>query len=106
MTNKLSPMERSALEARWLELTKMTLPNLAVKRKWPIRYDHCFQRVMLDAACGGCWYDHISQRPAYRCASDLILESAVYLAESVASEVIDLNKLNLQSLRWRGKHPA
>jgi hypothetical protein len=103
MTSKPSLEERSALEARWLELTKQTLPALAVKREWPIRNDHCFQRVMLDAACGGCWYDHISHRPAYRCASDVILQSAVSLAESVASEVIDLNTLNLQSLRWRGK---
>ena len=106
MTNKLSPEKRSALETRWLELTKQTLPALAVKREWPIRYDHCFQRVMLDAACGGCWYDHIPQRPAYRCASDGILQSAVNLAESVASGTIDLKTLNMQSLRWRGKYHA
>jgi hypothetical protein len=100
---QMSPLNRSALEARWLELTKETLPALAVKRKWPIQYDHCFQRVMLDAACGRCWYEHISHRPAYRCATDDILERAVSLAESVADGAADLNSLNQQSLQWRQK---
>ena len=103
MTNPLSPEERSALEARWLQLTKQMLPDLAVKRKWPIRFNHCFQRVMLDAACGGCWYDHIPRRPAYRYASDTILLSAVRFAESAANEALDLNAYNIQSLLWRGK---
>ena len=101
--DSLSGEQRAALEATWLRLTKEVLPALARQRSWPIRLDHCFQRVLLDAACGGCWYEYILRRPAYRYASDAILLRAVSLAESAANAAVDLHEMNLQSLRWRGK---
>ena len=91
------------LEDRWLMLTRETLPGLATTRGWPIRNDHCFQRVLLDAACGGRWYDHIEGRPAYRRASDTIPTSAVSLAEQATDGRADVAVLNWQSLVWRGK---
>ena len=95
--------ERTALEDRWLALTRNSLPSLADSRRWPIRNDHCFQRVLLDAACGGCWYDHVSGRPAYRAASDAILARAVALADAVIAGTADLVVLNRESLDYRGK---
>ena len=94
---------RAALEKRWLVLTRTTLPLLAPARAWPISRDHCFQRVLLDAACGGRWYDHIAERPAYRAATGAQLATAVKLAELLVDERLDLAALNQQSLRWRGK---
>lgn len=65
--------------------------------------DHCFQRILLDHACGGVWYERVPGRPAYRCASDGVLADAVALGEAVLEGRADLVALNRQSLAWRGK---
>jgi hypothetical protein len=98
-------MDRRLLEARWLELTRRLLPQAAAGRRWPIRRDHCFQRVLLDNACGGVWYDCIAGRPAYRAAADPILAAATALGDDVVAGRADLSALNAASLRWRGKRP-
>ena len=92
---------RTELESRWLKLTRSELPSVAFQNRWPIRADHCFQRVLLDAACGGRWYDHMAGRPAYRCADDSTLNKAVELGEGVRDGHLDLGALNAQSLAWR-----
>ena len=100
------PLEE--LRARWLELTKERLPTRARAERWPLREDHCFQRVLLDAACGGRWYDHVPARPAYRHLDPERLGRAVALAEQLAGEpdAVDLlRELDAQSLAWRGKSP-
>ena len=94
---------RDALEQRWKTLTNDALPSVAAERGWPIYLNHCFQRVLLDAACGTVWYEVITSRPAYRAAPDDILEGAVRLAEQVLTGETDLIPLNTQSLRYRGK---
>jgi hypothetical protein len=94
---------RKALEERWLQLTRELLPALAPERGWPVRHDHCFQRILLDHACGTRWYDAISGRPAYRAADESILQRAVALGEQVAEGAADLHHLNRQSLAWRGR---
>lgn len=95
--------DRATLEARWLHLTRQLLPALAPARGWPVRADHCFQRILLDAACGGRWYDTIEKRPAYAHAPEAVLSRAVALAEAAIAGQADLHALNRQSLRWRGK---
>jgi hypothetical protein len=97
---------RPALEARWLELTRAILPALATGRGWPVRHDHCFQRILLDAATGGVWYDAIAGRPAYAHADAAVLDRAVALAEAVADGSADLHTLNDQSLAWRRARKA
>ncbi|UUL81322.1 GCN5-related N-acetyltransferase [Sphingomonas qomolangmaensis] len=96
-------MRREELEAEWLTLTRETLPQAAAARGWPIARDHCFQRVLLDAATGGCWYDAIPGRPAYRHAAPEMLAGAIGLGRAVLAGSEDVAALNLQSLRWRGK---
>lgn len=95
--------DRIALESRWLHLTRVALPALGTERGWPVSADHCFQRILLDHAVGGCWYEHIARRPAYRHCDGPTLARAVALAEVVAAGTADLDALNAQSLRWRGK---
>lgn len=94
---------RGERERHWLALTRETLPALAAARDWPVHADHCFQRILLDHACGGRWYDHIAGRPAYAHAADAILDAAIALGEQVAAGTADLTTLNARSLRWRGK---
>ncbi|WP_200911061.1 GCN5-related N-acetyltransferase [Sphingomonas sp. Leaf25] len=95
--------DRPALEARWMELIRRTLPALAGSRGWPVRADHCFQRILLDNACGGRWYDHVAGRPAYAHADVAILERAVALGEAAIAGTRDMADLNRRSLDWRGK---
>ena len=96
-------MDRPALEAAWLTLTRDTLPALAAHRDWPVHADHCFQRILLDNAVEGRWYDHIVGRPAYRHAPDAVLARAVALGQAVIAEEADLIALDRRSLAWRGK---
>ncbi len=97
--------DRAALETRWLQLTRATLPALATARGWPVRHDHCFQRILLDNACGGRWYDFVTGRPAYAHAPEDLLARAVALGEACADGTADLVELNRRSLNWRGKAP-
>ncbi len=93
---------RGALEQQWLILTRQTLPDLAIDRRWPVSADHCFQRILLDHAVGGRWYDRITGRPAYRHLDDAALIRAIELGRAVESGDADLAALNAQSLIWRG----
>ncbi len=98
---------RSAdLAARYMVLTKEVMPERAktTHSHWPVRNDHCFQRIVLDAVCGGVWYDHIA-RPAYKNLTLKQAEDAVALCEAIIAGDADLAMLNAQSLVWRGKAP-
>ncbi|MEM6315141.1 MAG: hypothetical protein AAF743_13695 [Planctomycetota bacterium] len=98
-------MQRAELEATYLRLVRETLPDAAPRRRWPIRFDHCFMRVVLDHVVGGCWYDHLSRKtPAYRQLTDDQLRTAITLAERILDgDDAVLVEMNRQSLRWRGK---
>ena len=95
------------LQIRWLALTRAHLPARARAEHWPLRADHCFQRVILDAVCGGRWYDHVPGRPAYRHLGSPRLEAAVALAERLATApdaLPLLGTLDAESLTYRGKN--
>ena len=88
----------------YIHLTKNVMPSLAltVERNWPVREDHCFQRIVLDTICGGVWYRHI-ERPAYKNLTDEQAQRAVQLCQDIIEGSADLWLLNRQSLLWRGK---
>lgn len=96
-------MTRPELDAAWLHLTRKTLPALAAERRWPVRADHCFQRILLDNGVGGRWYDHVAKRPAYAHIDEAALARAVALGQAVERGEADLHALNAASLGWRGK---
>ncbi|MBD8546100.1 GCN5-related N-acetyltransferase [Sphingomonas sp. CFBP 8760] len=91
------------MEAEWLHLTRVDLPALAAARGWPIRADHCFQRILLDHSYGGCWYDHVVGRPAYAHAGAAALVRAIAIGRAAIRGEADMAMLNRQSLIWRGK---
>jgi len=92
------------LVAYYIEMTKETMPQLATTthKNWPVRNDHCFQRIILDTLCGGIWYDHLP-RPAYKHLSREQALQAVNLCNDIIAGTVDLVALNRQSLLWRGK---
>ena len=92
--------DRSALLARWFDLTRRVLPGMAAVQRWPIRADHCFMRVCLDCALDQAW-PRMLRAPAYRHASDAQLARAVDVAESIVARPQSLPALNLRSLAMR-----
>ena len=78
------------------------MPGLAKERGWPVRLDHCFQRILLDNAVGSKWSDMIPP-PAYKHASVHVLREAIALGEACVAGRADLAALNRCSLKWRGK---
>ncbi len=88
--------------ARWQELTRVTLPGMAQAHGWPIRHDHCFMRVCLDAAVQGRW-DTVIRRPAIQYMTEPQLEAAVAAAERIVHDPALLPSLNAASLQWRRK---
>lgn len=94
--------DRAALRARWMDLTRRVLPDMAPAQRWPIRLDHCFMRVCLDHAVGDVWTAHIP-RPAIAHMDMPTLARAVAIAEAIRDQPETLPALNQQSLVWRGK---
>ena len=94
--------DRTALLARWDDLTRRVLPGMANAERWPIRLDHCFMRVCLDHAVGDVWTAHIS-RPAIAHMDTPTLARAMAIADGICDQPGTLPALNQQSLVWRGK---
>ena len=92
------------LVAHYAVLTKETMPELArtTHRHWPVKNDHCFQRIVLDTVCGCVWYDHLA-RPAYKHLTRAQAMPAVSLCGNIIDGTADLNVLNKRSLVWLGK---
>ena len=99
--------EKDTLIATYMHLTKEVLPSMARNDRtdWPVREDHCFQRIVLDHLCGGVWYKHLC-RPAYKHLTIDQAQRAVELCRDIAQGRSDLQQLNQQSLIWRGKRQA
>jgi hypothetical protein len=91
---------RTAAVARWLNLTRVTLPGMAAEQGWPISEDHCFMRVCLDAVFGTPWHTVI-KRPAIRHLSYRQLHAAISVAEAIVYAPETLTALNQKSLNCR-----
>lgn len=99
-------VDRAALLARYRQLVLDELPTRARAERWVVTADHCFGRIVLDNAVGGCWYDVLGRRggPASGRLADDQLRRAVAVAESIdAGGDPVLRELDARSLAWRGK---
>ncbi len=98
-----APDAVAKLRAEWLRWMRERLPQAARSRPdWPIRLDHCFGRVVLDAVYGRPWRE-VLRPPAWRRMDRVALEQAVALAERIAAGSANLDELNRRSLAARGK---
>jgi hypothetical protein len=79
---------------------EFVFPQLAVKHNWPIRFDHCFRRVIYDQCFGGKWDKYIKP-PAYKNMTDNQLESCITICLSIVDEPSLMTEFNTQSLLWR-----
>ncbi len=103
----LPPVDLGGIE-RFNYLTEITLPAIAEDHGWPVRLDHCFQRICLDHAFADVWYNHL-RRLAARHLSGEPLRLAIACAETIARQGLPaLRQYNAESLGFRGKlrrHP-
>jgi hypothetical protein len=94
------------LRRRWRSLVEERLPGAALEgRGWPVRFDHCFARILLDNACGRPWRE-VARPPAWANMPAPLLAEAVRLGEGVLAGEADLARLNDRSLALRGKAPG
>lgn len=92
--------------ATWRRLIHDELPAAAlVHPEWPIRLDHCFARVILDAVHERPWREAIAA-PAWRHMSPDRLQRAIALGRAIVAGTADLGALNTRSLAMRRKTPA
>ena len=99
-------MEIERLRNRYLELVKQELPRLVKQRNFPVRFDHCFARIILDNLFGCCWYEAIDRKrgAAYKQLSVEQLSEAIEIAEAIINNPDSyIQQLNQNSLRWRNK---
>ena len=93
----------AALRERWRRLVEVKLPECARDRRdWPVRYDHCFARILLDNVHGRPWRE-VVRPPAWRNASADRIAEAIELGEAVLEGRANLTALNQRSLELRGK---
>lgn len=95
----------TALRAEYKRKVTEELPERARRNgDWPIRSDHCFGRVVLDALFQDEWYDHVDGSPAYEQLSADELRDAIAIADRMIEEGNPaVTRLNRRSLRWRGE---
>ena len=99
---------RAALVDEYLRLTKKALPALAKAHKWPIRFDHCFMRVMLDNSFGCVWYERLDRKkgsPISQIDADALRRAVGFGRRMEAEGLGAVQVLDNVSLRLRGKAP-
>ena len=99
-------MSLEQLRAKYLELVNQELPAQAKKRDFPVRFNHCFARIILDNLFGRCWYEALDRKKeaAYKQLSEAELKRAIAIAEAlIDSPDSYIQQLNQNSLRWRNK---
>ena len=90
------------LRERWRDLVERRLPEAASERRWPVRFDHCFARILLDVALDRPWREVVAP-PAWRNTPGGDLARAVALGEAALRGEGDMHALNDRSLALRGK---
>ena len=92
------------LRQQYLELINHQLPEKAKQVTMPVRFNHCFARIVLDNLFQDCWYNHLSKKqPAYKQLSVEQMTAAIAIAQTLLEQPEQTSILNKNSLKWRGK---
>jgi hypothetical protein len=91
------------LVEQYSDLVNHKLPEAARRdRRYPVRFNHCFARIILDNVCGCEWYQVIS-KPAYKNMTTEQLECAIALGKQYLEDPDLCVTANEKSLAFRGK---
>lgn len=89
------------LRAEYLTLINQTLPAAFTH---PVRFNHCFARIVLDWIFCDCWYRHLNKNTAaYKQLSEGQLQAAVNRMKAWLQNPALLAGDNEASLRYRNK---
>lgn len=87
----------------YLQLVNHDLPQAAqADRTYPVRFNHCFARIILDNLCGRPWREVI-KAPAYKHLSPEQMQGAIELGQRYLVDPALCVEHNCNSLRYRGK---
>ncbi|OAV45597.1 hypothetical protein [Lewinella sp. 4G2] len=93
-----------AKKQRLKELANEEFPAAARAGKYPIRFNHCFLRVVYDNVFQDKWQHQLAKgKPAIHQLSAAQLDEAIVTGEAMVDDRELTVKLNEQSLRYRGK---
>ena len=91
-------------ELRYLANEKF--PAVAKTGDYPVRFNHCFLRIVYDNLLGARWQTVLPKgQPAYRQLTPDQLARAIEIGEAIVADPQHCRRLNERSLRWRGRHP-
>ena len=94
----------SQLREQYLELINHQLPEKAKQVTMPVRFNHCFARIVLDNLFQDCWYNHLSKKqPAYKQLNAEQIRTAITIAHTMLNNPESAIAFNQNSLKWRGK---
>lgn len=90
------------LTDQYLDLINRRLPEAASSGSYPVRFNHCFARIILDNVCGCEWY-RVIDKPAYKHMSQDQLKQAISLGEEFLADPQTCFTAHRTSLQYRGK---
>jgi hypothetical protein len=94
-------VKRQKLVDQYKRLLNETLPATYTQ---PVRFNHCFSRIVLDWLFQDCWYQHLDRKKqAYGQLTDSQLQSAISRMQEWLQNHSLLVADNLASLQYRGK---
>lgn len=89
------------LRAIYKQLLNHQLPE---KYTYPVRYNHCFNRIVLDWLFSDCWYHHLDKKKtAISQLNNQQLQSAINRMHQWLSHQQILIEDNERSLKYRRK---
>ena len=91
----------SQLIEEYKQLLNERLPSAYT---YPVRYNHCFNRIVLDWLFKDCWYNHLEKnKPAVSQLTQLQMQSAVNRMKEWLQHQELLIEDNKRSLQYRKK---
>ena len=95
---------KAPLKAHLRQLANEDFPAAARAGGYPIRFNHCFLRVVYDNLVGNKWQRVLTgKQPAIHQLTEEQLRRAIEIGEAITAEAGVCRALNEQSLGWRGK---
>lgn len=102
-------MEKTIEELRqeYLHQVNIELPNLSrATGKYPVLYNHCWARLLLDNLWKTCWYNRLdsTKGPAYTQLNEKQLETLLVWCNEIKASPELARLMNANSLRWRQEY--
>ncbi|MGF1461429.1 MAG: hypothetical protein ACFBSG_20685 [Leptolyngbyaceae cyanobacterium] len=88
------------LTEQYLDLINCQLPQAAQRGRYPVRFNHCFARIILDSLFQDAWYHHLD-KPAYRHLTEAQLQRAIALGQKFLRDPQACFLANQASLSYR-----